>query len=584
MKILLTAINAKYIHSNLAVYSLKAYAKEFQDRIEIAEYTINHQKEQILKDIYRRKPDLVAFSCYIWNLDYVEALAADLGKVLPQVPVYAGGPEVSYNAKAFLKRNPAVKGVLAGEGEETFARLCRYYCERDGIGGEETKGEALEQIPGLILSEKEGQQKNRSSASVTAPCIDFSEIPFLYEDLKNFENRIIYYESSRGCPFSCSYCLSSIDKKVRFRNLELVKKELQFFLDHRVPQVKFVDRTFNCNRKRAVAIWQYLLEQDNGITNFHFEISADLLGEEELTILKQFRPGAVQLEIGVQSANPATIKEIRRIMDIERLGEVVAKVKSFGNIHQHLDLIAGLPFEDLNTFKKSFNQVYGMEPDQLQLGFLKVLKGSYMHQCAKEYELLYKTRPNYEVLSTKWLTFEHILYLKSIEEMVELYYNSGQFQATLSWLVKEYESPFDFYGKLAAFFEREGYEKNTPSRMARYQVLLDFIEKDFLERAFPERVEFYKELLTFDLYSREKIKTRPHWIAPQGQWERELMKKLGRQNHVEMFSYPLEVFREGKGITRPKKQETLLFFDYGKRNPLNHSAQIHVIEERSEGL
>lgn len=553
MKILLVALNAKYIHSNLAVHSLKAYAKEYQEHIEIAEYTINHQKDRILKDIFLRKPDVVAFSCYIWNLDYVEDLIGDLGKIMPKVAVFAGGPEVSYDGDAFMKRNPFVKGVMVGEGEAIFASLCKELCE-NGL---------TPQICGVL--ENPG-------------CMDMSEIPFVYKDLEEFENRIVYYESSRGCPFSCSYCLSAIDKKVRFRDMKLVKEELGFFLEKKVPQVKFVDRTFNCNKKRALEIWQYILEHDNGVTNFHFEISADLLSEEELDLLKKFRPGAVQLEIGVQSTNPLTIEEIHRTMNLDKLKKIVETVKSFQNIHQHLDLIAGLPFEDLETFKKSFNEVYDMEPDQMQLGFLKVLKGSYMHSMVKEYELSYKERPNYEVLSTKWLTFGDILQLKAVEEMVEMYYNSGQFQATIKHLVKEFESPYVFYEKLAAYFEAEGFEQNAPARMTRYIILLGFIKKNFPEEMYPGKVDFYKETLTFDLYAREKLKNRPEWMRMQTSEEKEKLKQVGKQNHVETFSYGKEVFLEGLSPVRMKPK--LLFFDYSRRNPLNHSAYVEEIHEK----
>lgn len=546
MKILLAALNAKYIHSNLAVHSLRAYAKEYQEQIEIAEYTINHAKDTVLRDIYLRKPDVIAFSCYIWNLDYIEDLIGDLEKIMPDTAIFVGGPEVSYDAEAFLKRNPFVKGVMTGEGEQTFGELCRELCE-NGV---------TEKVCGVLESRG---------------CMDMSKIPFIYKDLKEFENRIIYYESSRGCPYSCSYCLSSIDKKVRFRDMALVKEELQFFLDRKVPQVKFVDRTFNCNRKRAMETWQYILGHDNGVTNFHFEISADLLSEEELEILGKFRPGAVQLEIGVQSANPETIREIRRKMDLEQLKKNVAAVKKFRNIHQHLDLIAGLPYEDLASFKRSFNEVYEMEPDQLQLGFLKVLKGSHMYSMAEEYGLSYKGKPNYEVLSTRWLSYGEILQLKAVEEMVEMYYNSGQFQATVKHLVREFAAPYVFFEKLAAYFEREGFMKNAPSRMSRYTVLLGFIEENF-----PQKAAFYKETLTFDLYAREKLKNRPEWMRVQDAEEKEKLKQYGKQNHIEAFSYGKEVFMEG--VLPEKSERTILFFDYGRRNPLDHSACVEELQ------
>ena len=410
MKFLLAAVNAKYIHSNPGIYSLRAYAgkqnQELLMDIEIAEYTINNQLGDIVADIYRRKPDVIGFSCYIWNIVYIKCIIEDLHQIMPNLPIWLGGPEVSYDAMDIMNRYPQVTGIMIGEGEETFYELlCCYkrYIKSDNQLRESEDGshqsiklwESLRQIKGLAL--REGFTEPRELT-------DLNRMPFLYEDLAAFENKIIYYESSRGCPFRCSYCLSSIDKKVRLRDLNLVKKELQFFLDGRVKQVKFVDRTFNCNHQHAMAIWQYIYDNDNGVTNFHFEVSADLINDEELALLNKMRPGAVQLEIGVQSTNEKTIQAIRRTMDILRLKKVVAHVKQGNNIHQHLDLIAGLPYEDYETFKNSFNDVYAMEPDQLQLGFLKVLKGSYMYENRAAYGLVYRSEPPYEVLSTNWLT------------------------------------------------------------------------------------------------------------------------------------------------------------------------------------
>lgn len=570
MKILLAAVNAKYIHSNLAVYCLRSYAKRFAGNIEIAEYTINHRAEQVLRDIYERAPDVLAFSCYIWNLDFIESLLPDLAKILPGVPVFAGGPEVSYETEAFLKNHPQVTGVLTGEGEETFYRLCEAFLE-----GTEAD---MERIPGLMLRKYVMQEAEGRAAPVKAgqgACLDIDTLPFPYENLDDFANRIIYYESSRGCPFSCSYCLSSIDKQVRFRSLTLVCRELDFFLEKRVPQVKFVDRTFNCDRKRALAIWQYIKERDNGVTNFHFEISADLLGEEETALLGQLRPGQVQLEIGVQTANPETLREIRRKTDLKKLAENVGKIRRPRNIHVHLDLIAGLPFEDLESFAGSFNQVYAMKPDQLQLGFLKVLKGSYLYDKAEEYGLLYKEKPAYEVLGTKWLSYGDILLLKGVEEMVELYYNSGQFEKTIEGLEPCFNGGFALYRALWEFYKENGCELASSSRMVKYEILRKFAQKYAPER-FPE----ITQRLVFDLYSREKVKVRPDWVPPQdGEKERihefyrreavshdyltegyegYSWKQLMHMCHIEIFNYPVR---------------RAVLFDYKRRNPLSHGAE-----------
>ena len=496
MKILLTAVNAKYIHSNPAVYSLQKftaeYAPEYKNDIELAEFTINHYADDILQEIYRRKPDVVAFSCYIWNLQMIEKVLEDLPKVLPDVQIWAGGPEVSYDAPDFLEKHPCMTGVMTGEGEETFLELTAYYHGQKKLG----------EIRGITYRDEE----NRITVNLGRPLLDMNRIPFLYDDLEDFEHRIIYYESSRGCPFSCSYCLSSIDKSVRFRDAQTVVKELQFFLDRRVPQVKFVDRTFNCRHSHALTIWNYIREHDNGITNFHFEIAADLLNEEELTLLNTMRPGLVQLEIGVQSTNLHTIEAIDRVMDFSHLSKVVKRIQSGKNIHQHLDLIAGLPWEDYESFRQSFNDVYHLYPDQFQLGFLKVLKGSKMQEKAKEYGIIYHSQPVYEVFYTNWISYQEILKLKEIEEMVEVYYNSGQFSNTIRHLETEFSDPFTMYQSLGEYYGKQGWWGQSHSRMQRFEMLREFIHSISEDT-------IYDELLLLDLYLRENSKSRPKWAA-----------------------------------------------------------------------
>lgn len=541
MKILLAACNAKYIHSNLAVYDLRAYASAYQEHILLREYTINQTKDEILKDIYLTGADVVCFSCYIWNISFVKDLLCDLHKILPETKFWAGGPEVSFDAEAFLRKTPQMTGVMTGEGEKTFLELVHYY-----VDGEES----LAEIPGIVYRDGE-EIYNNGWRELT----DLSEIPFVYEQLKDFENKIIYYESSRGCPFSCSYCLSSIDKKLRFRDLELVRRELQFFLDHRVPQVKFVDRTFNCRHEHAMEIWRYILEHDNGVTNFHFEISADLLRDEEIQLMSKMRPGLIQLEIGVQSTNTDTIHAIHRHMDLVKLERSVAKIHSFGNIHQHLDLIAGLPYEDYNTFHRSFNDVYEMKPDQLQLGFLKVLKGSLMEQEAQKYGILHKEKEPYEVLSTNWLSYREILKLKRVESMVEVYYNSGQFQNTLEYLVPQFEDAFIFYEKLGAFYEEKGYSEISHSRMRRYEILLEFLKEETQIDA-----ETAAQYMLYDLYLRERLKKRPSFAADQKPYESAVW--AYRKEHRISRTAHIEVFPGGKAI----------LFDYENRNPLSNNA------------
>ena len=467
MKILLGAVNAKYIHTNLAVHSLLAYSREFSQDIALKEYTINQEKDQILKDIYHRAPEVLCFSCYIWNISYVKDLIRDLHKILPDTVIWTGGPEVSYDPENFLKEMPEVFGVMLGEGEETFRKLAKHYI----IEGQE-KEETLSGIPGVCFRTEEGMM-NTGFPEV----MDMDQLVFPYEDLSRYAHKILYYESSRGCPFSCSYCLSSVDKKLRFKSLDLVKKELGIFLQEQVPQVKFVDRTFNCRESHALEIWRYIRDHDNGVTNFHFEIAADLLDEEEIALISGMRPGLIQLEIGVQSTNPETIREIRRKMDLEKVGTAVRRIRKAGNIHQHLDLIAGLPYEDLESFQRSFDEVYRLRPDQLQLGFLKVLKGSYMKEQEEAYGLVCKSRPPYEVLKTHWLSYEDILCLKGVEEMVEVYYNSRQFTHTVEAMENCFASAFSMYKGLWRYYQSRGIWDVQHKRSARYEIFLDFVKE-----------------------------------------------------------------------------------------------------------
>lgn len=644
MKFLLTAINAKYIHSNPGVYSLKMFAEskgaaqavqgdqnpwedglpcvplgaEKQEehgpyagvtektareshsmQVEIAEYTINNQMELILEDIYRRKPDMVGISCYIWNIAYALDLVRDIHKVLPDTDIWLGGPEVSYDAPQLLVREPEVFGVMKGEGEEMFAALLECYrtlgCTVRSLGWNEQKNVAAESVAdsGRLPELQDRPETARVSeisgnARVSAfwhcmsqvagltyhgadgiicdqpirPVMDMSRIPFLYPSLKGFENRIVYYESSRGCPFSCSYCLSSIDKSVRFRDLKLVLPELDFFLEKRVPQVKFVDRTFNAKKSHAMAIWKHILEHDNGVTNFHFEITADLLDEEELELISRMRPGLIQLEIGVQSTNTETIRAIRRKMDLKRLRYVVERINAGKNVHQHLDLIAGLPFEDYESFGRSFNEVYSMEPEQFQLGFLKVLKGSYMHDMVEEYGLKYRGKAPYEVLSTKWLSYSDVLRLKGVEDMVEVYYNSRQFLRTLKLFEQEFESAFAMYEYMAQYYDEQHLTGLNHSRLARYEIFHDLIG----QKVEPEQMGAFEDALMCDLYFRENAKSRPSFALPQAPYKEELrrmvpeLRTLGIQVHA-------EVLRSGE----------VLLFDYREKDRLNHNAKLTVL-------
>ncbi len=567
MNILLTAVNAKYIHSNPAVYSLRAYAKKHLGSaspvsIGVAEYTINHRTEDILASVYEQEPDVLCFSCYIWNIGCVTELAREFHKLCPHVPIWVGGPEVSYDAEAFLREHEEVTGVMAGEGEQTFFELCEYYT---GIRT------GLDAIRGIFFRRKDKIVKTGGREALV-----MDELPFYYKDDTDFEHRIIYYESGRGCPFSCSYCLSSLDKTLRFRSLNLVREELSFFLEQNVPQVKFVDRTFNCRHDRTEEIWRFLLENDNGVTNFHFEIAADLLTEEEFLLLEQMRPGQVQLEIGVQSANMATLAEVERKTDLKRLADAVRRIRRGKNIHVHLDLIAGLPYEDYESFAASFNKVYALRPDQLQLGFLKVLKGSGMRARAEKYGLLYRDTPPYEVLRTDWLDYPEIIRLKRAEEMLEVCYNSGQYEMTERILAPRFQSAFAFYESLGLFYEERGYFAVSHSRLRRAEILLEFTA----EYA-PEVMEVIRESLIYDLYARENIKSRPSWAADVSEW-RELTRRYcrnGKQTHIERFFYRFSDEEEEMRRQIPKREAEpfYLLFDYNRRDPVSRQAAICVL-------
>lgn len=585
MKVLLAAINAKYIHSNLGIYSLKTYGEKMlkewglaeQAEISLAEYTINHQMEQILQDIYKRKPDVIGFSCYIWNISYVKVILADIKKVLPDVKIWAGGPEVSYHGEAFLKEEPAVDLVMMGEGEITFAHFLKALLE----------GEDLKQVPGLMVRNADGTFTDTGFRQV----MDMSQIPFPYAfmDMKELEHRIIYYESSRGCPFSCAYCLSSIDKKLRFRSLDLVLPELEWFLQAKVPQVKFVDRTFNCKKSHAMAIWQYIRDHDNGVTNFHFEIAADLLDKDELDLLSTMRPGLVQLEIGVQSTNEKTLEAIRRKTDIEEIREITETINSWHNIHQHLDLIAGLPWEDLESFKKSFNDVYEMEPEQLQLGFLKVLKGSYMEELIPTCDLLYSAAPPYEVLCTKWLSYGDVLELKDIEEMTEVHYNSRQFTCTLKELEKEFDTPYEMFSFMAGYYNKNHLFGISHSRIARYEILWKIIQERLEKNGkcetqgkpenggVSEKLGQYRDLLMTDLYLRENVKSRPTFARDLSDFKDFVREFFQREEKTPEHLSGYEGYDSRQmakmAHLEPLRDGTYLLFDYKKRDPLSYNAR-----------
>lgn len=562
MKVLLVAINSKYIHSNLAVHSLAAYAAKEGHRVQLGEYTINQTFSEILSGIYEEKPDVVAFSTYIWNVELVTKLARELKKLLKNCRFWAGGPQAGYNAAGMLKANEAFECIINGEGEKTFASLVEAVAQ----------GKAYNEIEGITYRNGEDIIVNPARA-----LMDMDELCFVYENLDDFKNKIIYYESSRGCPYGCSYCLSSVEKGVRFRSLELVFSELKHFLDAQVAQVKFVDRTFNCNHARTKAILEYIRDNDNGVTNFHFEISADLLDEEELKIVSQLRPGLVQMEIGVQTTNPDTIRAINRTMNLDRLKANVARLNAARNVHLHLDLIAGLPMENLASFRQSFNDVYAMEPEQLQLGFLKVLDGSPMAAGAPEYEMEYLDSPPFEVLSNRWISYGELLQLKRIEELVETYYNSGQYQYTIRYLAQYFDTPYDMYDEFAGYCDACGHYLVRHSREAVYRIIRDFaLTVDDMD------VEIFDNLLCLDLNMRESIKSRPYFLEDYSEEEKSYMRQLYRNHNIPKVNHMEKIDVRALrwvGIADDTHEVAgYVMFDYHKRNPLTYQAEITICE------
>lgn len=575
MKVLLVALNAKYVHSCLAVYDLAAYARQranYKGALEVREYTINHNLDAILQMIYKEQADVVAFSCYIWNIQEILSVTKNLSKITPSTRIWLGGPEVSYNSQELLEANTHIDGVIIGEGEKIFANLLEVWESNLDI----------KDVPGIAYRTSDGEVAINHACSL----IDMDEVPFIYDDLSDFDNKIIYYESSRGCPFRCSYCLSSIDKSVRYRSLELVYKELQFFLDNKVSQVKFIDRTFNCDKERAYNIWKYITDNDNGVTNFHMEISSDLLRDKDIELFKTMRPGLIQLEIGLQTTNPDTVREIRRTMDISLVRKNMLAVAAAGNIHQHLDLIAGLPYENYESFKKSFCDAYDMRPDQLQLGFLKVLKGSYMEEMRDEYGLVYKDEQPYEVMATNWITYEEILKLKQVEEMVEVYHNSGQFVNSLKYLMNSYSTSYECFEALGNYYEQNNLFGIGLKREARYEVLRKFAQGVL------EDMNVFDELLTYDYYLRDNVKTRPSW-SPVNAISKDIYQSFfrigGTSNyrladntpnasknmHLEELSPECYSLITGKDCNWDK---VYCLFDYGKRDPLNNNARVDYLD------
>ncbi|WP_231272463.1 B12-binding domain-containing radical SAM protein [Clostridium botulinum] len=470
LKVLLVGINSKYIHSNLAIRYLRAYTKDLDYDCNIREFSINDREERILKEIINEKPNIIAFSCYIWNIELVKELANLIKLVNSDIEIIYGGPEVSFDGRYFLESTPG-EYVIEGEGEETFKELIKFQINNENnktLQNNLKNYDELKQIKGLFYKIENKVFYNGKNENM-----NMNQVIFPYEKDDDLENKIVYYEASRGCPYGCKYCLSSVDKNLRFRNIDRVKQELKYFIDKKVRLVKFVDRTFNANEKFAIDIWKFIVEQDTD-TKFHFEISANILTKGQMEILSKSPKGRLQFEVGVQTTNNSILKNINRHVNFENIQEKVEEVQKLHNISQHLDLIAGLPGENLESFIKSFNDVYSIKPEEIQLGFLKLLKGSPMLAEKDKWGMKYSPYPPYEILSTKDISYYELLLLKKVEAMVDKYYNSGKFNTILSYFESKFDTPFEFYYELGEFFEQKGYFDRNISGTDYYKVFLEF--------------------------------------------------------------------------------------------------------------
>ncbi|WP_294725411.1 B12-binding domain-containing radical SAM protein [uncultured Fusobacterium sp.] len=539
-KIVLAGINSQYVHLNLAVRYLKKYVEANSDlKIEIYETNINNQVFNIIKDIYELNPDKIIFSTYIWNKEYIVEIVKELKKVLPNVEIILGGPEVSYKWEKFMANMPEVDALLLGEGENVLLNFLTK--EEDKVLG--------------VVSRKNDEIVFNGIESIIE---NLDIVPFPYEDWElEDKTKIFYYESSRGCPFSCSYCLSSIDKTVRYYSLDRVKKDLKRFLDSPIKLLKFVDRTFNLRKERYMEIWKFLLENYREGITFHFEINANIFDDETLDFLEKVPKGYFQFEIGVQSINPETMVAIKRNNILDKLAHNVRRISR--NIHLHLDLIAGLPYETYDIFKNSFNYVYNLKPEMIQLGFLKLLKGTQMYDEVEKYQYKYYSRPPYEVFSNKFISFGELVKLKNLEKMLDYYYNSEKFRYTCDFVINNnFDTPFTFFEKIADYYDKKGYLKISHKEVALFNILYDFYVENNLKD-----LDIFVEFLKYDYLALGKPGSYPEWLKSNKDSElhNQLIKnsefKSVREGHK---NSELEEFKYN--IFTNKREKINIFFNY----------------------
>ncbi len=560
MNVNLIGINCKYIHTNLAIRSLKKYCdatNTLESNINLYEYTINNNLDDILEDIYSNKADVIGFSVYLWNVEIIKNIICELKKVMPNTKILVGGPEVSYYTVEEFELLGA-DFLIKRYGEKTFYDLLHNL----------ENNKPLNTLKSFMYYDSDVVYNNNE--------INFAnleDIPFVYNDcLDDFENKIIYYEASRGCPYSCQYCLSSVEEGLYILPIERVFSDISFFLDNKVMQVKFCDRTFNANKNYAKSIWKFLIENDNQYTNFHFELSAEIIDQEMLEILATAREGLIQFEIGIQSTNQQTLTEVARSINTESIFKNVKILNDLGNIHLHTDLIVGLPHEDFESFKKSFNDVYSLKAEQLQVGFLKLLKGSALRTNAPLHDMLYKSYAPYEILSNKWLSYDEILTLKAVENMVETFYNSRSFITTVDYLVAQFNSAFDFYLELSTYYAENDLQKFSHKKIKLYEHLYNFATFKKFD------LNIVTNLIKYDILSKENLAILPEYLHTDNnlkwtylnddnfiennlnQYTSDFDKKaIARNIRFEEFSVDVAAFVENRKIIQ---QSTILMFDY----------------------
>lgn len=544
-KIVLTAINSQYVHLNVAVRYLKKYVEKNSDiKLDIYETNINNQLMNIIKDLFEKQPDMIIFSTYIWNKEYVFSITKELKKILPDVKIALGGPEVSYEWDKIMAENQEIDYIFTGEGEKV---LLNFF----------TKDISAE-VKGVVY--REGDNLKYNGIEPLIENLDIIPFPYDDEELQD-RTKIFYYESSRGCPFNCSYCMSSIDKSVRYYSIDRTKEDLKRFIDSPIKLLKFVDRTFNLSKEKYMAIWRFLLENYRKGITFHFEINANIFDDETLDFLETVPKGYFQFEIGVQTIDAQAMKSIGRINKLEKLEHNIRRISR--NIHLHLDLIAGLPYETYDKFRESFDYVHRLKPEMIQLGFLKLLKGTKMYDEREKYRYKYFSKPPYEVFSNEFISFAEMVKLKNLEKVLDFYYNSEKFPESVQWIIENhYESAFSFYEDVADYFDKRGYLKVSHKESTLFTLLYEF----YLDKGLKER-EIFVEYLKYDYLMLGKTGFYPEWFKSEKDGElydeliRERNYKSIREGHknseLERFSY---------NIFTKEFEDIYVFFDYRDRS------------------